>query len=591
MSSPVLDPPARSRAGTADQPEPAMPAEATPQADAPAGAEAPGRGSRARFAIALALVVGVMLRLLQYAVNRSLWLDEGLLVSNILPRTWAGLLEPLHRGQTAPLGFMAVEKALATVLGPSELVLRLVPLLAGLAALLLFPRVARRYVSRDALPVAVGLVALAPFLIYYSSEVKQYSLDALCSVVVLGFAARLARDPHDRRTAVMFGVFGVVAVWFSQPVVFMLGGTGLVLGLRALRRGDRRALLPLAGAAVAWLASFAGSYPISRNQVKDPEYMKAFWEPGFIPLLPRNLHEWTWFPRMLGRLFREPMGVMGDPSTTAAQVLNIAGPVAGGVAFLAGCVWTWRRRRLRALLLLAPLGLALCASAARVYPLGALQLSTGRVLVYLVPVLALVMAQGAVAIRRSLPGRAGAAAFAAVVAVMFLPSVSYATLAVPQVRAEVKPLLQYAAENRRPGDVMYVFYNGQAVFEYYAPRYGWNRSNTVAGACSRFEPRRYVADVAPLAGKPRVWVLMVAGSPVPFARGRRMLREDQVILGILNMMGIARERQIAVGAELHLYDLTASRGGVEPFEMKIPALRETPPDDCRGSWEWRNQLQ
>jgi hypothetical protein len=562
-------------------------------ARAPAEDDAPGRpaGSRTRAVLLLLLACGVVLRVLQYAVNRSLWLDEGLLVSNILPRTWAGLLEPLHRGQTAPLGFMAVEKALAGVLGPSELVLRLVPLLAGVAALLLFPRVARRYVSRGAVPLAVGLVALAPFLIYYSSEVKQYSLDALCTVVVLGFAARLARDPHHRRTAVMFGVFGVVAVWFSQPVVFMLGGTGLVLGVRALRRGDRRALAPLAACAAAWLASFAGSYPVSRNQVADPEYMKAFWESGFLPLLPGTLHEWTWLPRMLGRLFREPMGVMGEPSSAAVEYLNVAGAVAGGLAFAAGCVWAWRRRRFRALLLLAPLGLALCASAARVYPLGALQLSTGRVLVYLVPVLALVMAQGAVAIRRALPGRAGTAAFAAVVAVMFLPSVSYATLAVPQVRSEVKPLLRYVNEQRRPGDVMYVYYNGQAVFEYYAPRYGWNRSNTVAGACARFNPELYVDDLAQLAGRERVWVLMVSGSPLPFAHERRLLREDQVILGILNMMGTSRERQRAVGAELHLYDLTASKGGVEPFQMKLPPLRREPQDDCRGSWEWRNQLQ
>ena len=36
------------------------------------------------------------------------WLDEGLLVSNFLDRSWAGLLEPFHRGQTAPLGFLAL---------------------------------------------------------------------------------------------------------------------------------------------------------------------------------------------------------------------------------------------------------------------------------------------------------------------------------------------------------------------------------------------------------------------------------------------------------------------------------------------------
>jgi len=569
LSSPVLDPPSPA-----------------PAASAPAPPAGPAPRSRAE----LALVVGVALRLLQYAVNRSLWLDEGLLVSNFLPRDWAGLLEPLHRGQTAPLGFLAVEKALAGLLGPSELVLRLLPLLAGLATLALLPRVARRYVSRPARPLAVAIVALAPFLVYYSSEVKQYSLDALCTVAVLGFAARLARDPHDRRAAAAFGLFGVIAVWFSQPVVFLLGGTGLVLGVRALRRGDRAALLPRVAMAAAWLVSFAGSYTASRHQVSDPEYMAVFWRSGFIPLLPRTAEEWIWLPRMLLRMFREPMGVMGDNGIGAVEWLNRAGTVAGALAFAAGCAWMWRRRRLPLALLLAPLGLAVVASAARLYPLGGLQLSTGRVLVYLLPVLALVMAEGAVSLRRVLPRGAAAPAFAAVVLLMLAPSFSYAALGVPQVRAEVKPLLEYSAEQRRPGDVMYVFYNGQAVFEYYAPRYGWNRANTVAGVCARFRPEQYVEQLSVLEGRPRVWVLMVWGSPVPFRTERMLFREDLMILDALDHMGTRLDGQKSVGAGLYLYDLRASASR-RSFQLAVPTLRETASDACRGSWEWRNQLQ
>ncbi|HEY0036175.1 MAG TPA: hypothetical protein VGB66_05770, partial [Longimicrobium sp.] len=131
----------------------------SPDPDAPDAAEA--RARRLRFAVGFALVLGVLLRLAQYAVNRSLWLDEGLLVSNFLDRSWAGLLEPFHRGQTSPLGFLALEKLAVAALGRSEYALRLFPLLAGLATLALLPRVARRFTTRAAWPLAIALVALA----------------------------------------------------------------------------------------------------------------------------------------------------------------------------------------------------------------------------------------------------------------------------------------------------------------------------------------------------------------------------------------------------------------------------------------------
>jgi hypothetical protein len=318
--------------------------------------------------------------------------------------------------------------------------------------------------------------------------------------------------------------------------------------------------------------------------------MAVFWRTGFMPL-PRTAADMVWLPRMLLRMFREPMGVMGDTSTGPVEWLNRAGTVAGAIAFAAGCAWMWRRRRLPLALLLAPLGLAVVASAARLYPLGSLQLSTGRVLVYLLPVLALVMAEGAVSLRRVLPRAAAVPAFAAVTALMLAPSFSYAALAVPQVRAEVKPLLDYAAEQRRPGDVMYVFYNGQAVFEYYAPRYGWTRANTVAGVCARFHPEQYVEQLQGLIGRPRVWVLMVWGSPVPMQGPQHLLyREDRMIVDALDHMGTKLDGQKSVGAGLFLYDLRPSAAR-RPFRLAVPALRETASDACRGSWEWRNQLR
>jgi len=537
------------------------------------------RPDRLRLLLVLAMVAGVGLRLMQYAVNRSLWLDEALLISNFLDRSWAGMLEPFHRGQTAPLGFLALVKLSAAALGRGELALRLPSLLAGLATLAVLPGAARRYTTRGARPFAVALVALAPFLVYYSSEVKQYAFDALLALLVLCLAHDLARRPRDGRVAAAFLLTGAAGVWFSQPVVFMLAGAGVVLGVRALRRRDRTALAVLACLGAVWLASFAGAYLVSRHQLEDPAYMRAFWRTGFLPLVPHSARDWAWLPRMLARAFREPMGIVGEDPSALSKVA-----VAGGVAtFCAGCAWMARHRSLRLALLLAPAGAALAASAARAYPFGGEYPSAGRVLVFLIPSLAFVMAEGIAALPRMVRGGAGRAAMAAAAVLVLLPAVAYAARSVPHVRAEVKPLLDYVNEQRRPGDLMYVYYNGQSVFEYYAPRYGWNRANTVAGVCARFEPARYLDDLARLRGRPRVWVLFVNTT------GAGDYDEKAAMLGFLDHVGRRVDDRVSVGAGVYLYDLTA-RGEPGPYPLAVPAFVRDPGMDCRGAWQPLNQL-
>ncbi|HET7460570.1 MAG TPA: glycosyltransferase family 39 protein [Longimicrobium sp.] len=552
-----------------------------PAADAAAASDAPGAGAaggRLRLLLVLSLVAGVVLRLLQYAVNRSLWLDEGLLVSNFLDGPWSRLLEPFHRGQTAPLGFLALVKGAAALFGRWELVLRLPALLAGLATLALLPRVARRYTTRGAYPFAVAIVALAPFLVYYSSEVKQYAFDALLALLVLWLAHDLARRPHDRRLAAIFALAGAVGVWFSQPMVFMLAGAGAVLGARALRRRDRAALATLALPAVAWVASFAVTYLLSRRQLEDPVYMREFWRDGFLPLVPRSGRDWLWLPRMFARMFREPMGIMGQDDS----ILSRACAIAALAVFLAGAAWMWRHRRLRLALLLAPVGAVLCASALQVYPFGSEYLAGGRVLIFLVPSLAFVLAEGIAALPRLAgPGLRRAARFAvpAAAAAVLLPSVMYAAVSVPHLRAEVKPLLEYVNEKRQPGDVMYVFYNGQAVFEYYAPRYGWNRSNAIPGVCARYQPQRYIDDLAKLRGRPRVWLLFIEGTTV----GK--FDEKKMIMAFVNHIGVRRDDQVSLGASVYLYDLRPENMSPGAFRLQVPRMEPDPGLACRGAWE------
>jgi hypothetical protein len=526
---------------------------------------------RRRLLVLLLLAVGTLLRLLQFAVDRALWLDEALIVRSVLTRGFGGLLQPLEFGQTAPYGFLALERLAVMLLGTGEYALRLVPLLAGLGALFLFPAVARRYVSGPARIVALAIVALAPFLVYYASEVKQYSLDVLVALGVLWAAAEL-RDGRPGAVA-KAALVGVLGVWFSQPAVFMLAGAGLALMHGAVRGGDRRRMAALAAVGAAWLASFAGSYLVSRQSLADPAYMQAFWAPGFMPLPPRTAAEWMWLPERVLRLFREPLGVMGGDPYPVLRVLQMA---AGATACAAGVYWMWRRRALRLAMLGLPFLLMVAASVVRAYPFAGGYLSSGRVLMFLIPSLALVMGEGAVRLWRAAPAGRPAAALA--VALLLAPSLAYAAVSVPHVRAEIKPLLEYSAENRQPGDVLYVYYNARPQYLYYAPRYGWPAERTVTGLCSRLRPAAYVNDMARLRGKPRVWLLFVDG------KGADGFDERGLMLSYLDHVGRRLDDQVSVGASLYLYDVTQQGPEPPPFRAQVPEFPPDPALDCRGPW-------
>ena len=128
------------------------------------------------------LILGIFLRLHQYLYNRSLWLDELSLVLNLVNRSFLELLEPLDYAQGAPIGFLLLSKSILSLFGTSEYVLRIVPLLSGTLSLFLLYKVARHYISQNAALFALTLFALSNRLIYYSSEVKQYSSDVLITL-------------------------------------------------------------------------------------------------------------------------------------------------------------------------------------------------------------------------------------------------------------------------------------------------------------------------------------------------------------------------------------------------------------------------
>ena len=480
------------------------------------------------------ILIGSVLRLRQYAANRSLWLDEAMLSLNLTRRSFSGLLLPLDDNQGAPIGFLLIVKSTLLGLGTSEYVLRLVPLLSGLASLPLFYGVSRRLTGKTAAAIGTLLLALADPLIYYSSEVKQYASDVLMTLMVLG-AVPLSnewRPGHLMRLAAV-GTFGL---WFSHPLIFVLGGIWIALmvwalpGSRAQRPSGRLAVLAVVAIGVAvFLLEERFFLRAMRSNLTLGEY----WKHAFLPFPPRSAVEMRAWINAFFSMFSETIGV----STTGLA----------GVAFVVGTVVLWRRDARAIGCLVFPLALTAAASAVGQYPF------SGRLLLFCAPLIVIPVATGVAHILEAVGDRQLVGG--AFLAFLLLDPAwnAVALMRYPRQVEELRPVVQDLADRARQGDVLYIYYGAGPAWHYYFERQPVRNVQTVFGIKSRENLPAYRADLEALRGRSRVWFVfshVYSGSGVD---------ERRYILAVLDDMGIRLGQSSSHGSSAYLYDLTMAR--------------------------------
>ena len=482
------------------------------------------------------VVIGVVLRGWQYLAQVSLWLDEIALARNILDLPLVDLLtKPLLYGQSAPRGFLLVEKLSTLAFGSGELALRLFPQLAGIAALVGFWRVSLRVLTGVGPAVAVAIFALAQQLVWFSSQVKQYSSDVAVAVLLLGLTLDLLSPEVSRRRVWGTALAGAVAAWFSHAALIVLTSLGAYLLWRRVRgRGLAPAalapVLTLWGGSVlvAALTGLASVTPETR------EYLKEFWAAGLLPSSFAEAARSLW-----------PLG-----SYLWAFVLLLISPAAPVYAVF-GIVGLWglcRRRPDEAAVLLAPVAGALLAAVARQYPFN------GRLILYLLPTFLIGTAECIERIRLRLVPRLGRGSYAVVV---FFVAAGVAPVFVkpPAYRLEdMKTALTAFKDRYRGGDRVYVYYGAAPGYAHYAPRYGLRIGDAAIGGCHRGDARAYLEEVDTMRGQPRVWVVFAHTND----------GEDRDIARYLSAIGSERDtvvvRSRVLGwdspVEIRLYDLS-----------------------------------
>ena len=444
-------------------------------------------------AVVCLVILGTLLRGAAWLGDRNLWIDESMLALNLVERSPARLLEPLDWNQGAPVGFLLASKAAISQLGTGERALRFVPMLGSLWGLVGFAWLAPRLLPRPAAMLAIALFSIAPVLVSYSAECKQYATDAAIAVGLFAAATGLLHGEGGFRRWALLAAAGAFAVWFSHPAVFVLGGIGTALFVAAVLERDRTRTLASCLTIGCWLVSFAACYVLFLRNLGDNRYLITYWDGHFLPLPPKSPGDLAW---LLDHYFA-PFAYPGGMGGTEIR--------AGGIAaafFLIGIINLAKDRWPVALAIVLSGLLALLASGLHKYPFA------GRLLLFLVPFLILGVARGAAVVGSALAKTQPVAAIVLLGVLLAAPCLeTYQQLNKPMRSEQLQPVLAQVRDRWQTGDRLYVYYGSLPAFEFYTRDRSFPAECVVKGTEARSNAAEYREQLSVFQGCGRVWIL------------------------------------------------------------------------------------
>ncbi|HEY1317216.1 MAG TPA: glycosyltransferase family 39 protein, partial [Gaiella sp.] len=161
--------------------------------------------------------------------RQSFWLDELVTVS-LLDHGLGDVLREVPRNEATPFVYYVVAWVWGSLFGLGEVGIRTLSALAGTATIPIAYGAGAVLVSRRAGVVAAALVAVNPFLVWYSQEARSYAL-----LMLLGAATVLAFGHALRGSGkwlAAWGALSALAIATHYYAVFLVGAEAVWLFLR-----------------------------------------------------------------------------------------------------------------------------------------------------------------------------------------------------------------------------------------------------------------------------------------------------------------------------------------------------------------------
>jgi hypothetical protein len=402
------------------------------------------------FAVIL-IMIGAVLRLAVYLDALPFRVDELRVATNLFERSFAELVRPLDYNQSAPIGYLWLLKLATYVPVSGELALRFLSLAAGIVSLYLFYVVGRRLALSSGMLFALLIMALSPILLLRSADLKQYSFDGMVSLAVLAVALPLLGD-IDRRQMVWLGVVGVLALFLSHAALFVVIGVGITLIAVGLLRQNSALTRGMLVVGAIWVLVLILLWAINLRHLHAKGSVAIWFSPDFMPLLPSSAGDIIWYLRAFTSLF----AAAGITEISIAAILFLL-----GLRGLLPRNWPWVS------MLLLPIFLAAIASGLHRYPF------TGRLLTFAVPLVLLMVGVGFQCLADSLTRYRWV--ICGLLVLIFLATLADHVRRLPRWsggRYDLVRVLEHAARNAEPDDVMLVAGPLRFPYAYYARRQG-----------------------------------------------------------------------------------------------------------------------
>ena len=253
--------------------------------------------------LALAIAVAGMSALVyQWRLEKPLWVDEEMIALNARWRSFGDLAGALWLDQSAPLGWLVLERAALLSFGLDERSVRALPTLFGLGTLGVAIWIGRRWMTPIGAAILAVLCSLGSWLVFFTLELKQYSADA-CFALLLPALAAWATEAASRngvvRRAPVWWVVAAAGIWLSNGAMFVAPASAMVLVGRTWQQYGSPVAALTAAPAVVWLASFGALYALALRHALDNEYLRNYWSFAF-PRVSQGVPatvQWTasWF--------------------------------------------------------------------------------------------------------------------------------------------------------------------------------------------------------------------------------------------------------------------------------------------------------
>jgi hypothetical protein len=223
------------------------------------------------------IVIG--LDIYQWQGGLPFWLDEETIALNVRDRSFAELAGSLWLGQSAPFGWLVLQRAAMLTLGHGEPAGRFVPLLFGIATLAVAFWIGRRWMGPAGAAVLMLLCSVGQWFSHYPFEVKHYTSDifwALLLPALAVWATEADASERTRRTAIWW-LAAAVGLWLANGAVLVTPACALFLLAARWRRDGRNGAFEVALFGCLWLVSFGGQYQLSVRATLNNPYIRNYW--------------------------------------------------------------------------------------------------------------------------------------------------------------------------------------------------------------------------------------------------------------------------------------------------------------------------